>query len=357
MSFRLWMIFYVFALLASGMAMIGPLGILASIGVLGIWACCSNANNKRKAIRTVLFSALIICVLTALVHSAFSSARVNAHQVACANNLKNIAIAMLNYQDVRKSVPPAFLTDASGKPLHSWRLLLLPYYCGMPLYDQYKFSEPWNGPNNSKLLAAMQWPYPCPNHAHDQDGICTEANYFAVIGPETAWPGGTILQVPTSRRDLPFLVTSRLAPTISDGASNTIMLIEASDRHVQWMEPRDLSMDEAVELLTTKPASGHMQVMDRYLSTTYYQTSGRHVAFWDGLVIYMEQLKDPAVARALLTIAGGEQIPTDLEHVYVEPRTTTIIKWGKIWGLSVFVVLALVPAARMWRREHHLSQN
>ena len=137
--------------------------------------------------------------------------------------------------------------------------------------------------------------------------------------------------------------------SISDGTSKTIMLIEASGFGVHWMEPRDLSMDEAIELLTTKPQSGHIHASHGFLTTTYYETS-RHVAFCDGYVTYLGQIKDPAVARALLTANGGEEIPADLEERYA-PASRTVINWGRVWGLGVFAALSLLPMAWIPQRK------
>src|SRR4029450_11476448 len=59
-----------------------------------------------------------------------------ARRMSCQNHLKQIAIALLNYQDVYHSLPPAYTVDASGKPLHSWRTLILPYLEPRALYEK-----------------------------------------------------------------------------------------------------------------------------------------------------------------------------------------------------------------------------
>jgi hypothetical protein len=72
----------------------------------------------------------------------------------------------------------------------------------------------------------------------------------------------------------------------------------------------------------------------------------------------MEQLQDSEFAKALLTAAGGEQLSPQIEAGSsipyntdpVKPRSTTVIKWGVVWSLSVFVILALLPARRFGRR-------
>jgi hypothetical protein len=71
----------------------------------------------------------------------------------------------------------------------------------------------------------------------------------------------------------------------------------------------------------------------------------------------MGQFKDADLAIALLTAAGRETIAwrdgsLPLE-AYQEAKTTAVIKWGKVWGLSVFVVLSLLPAA--WLRTRKLE--
>jgi hypothetical protein len=45
----------------------------------------------------------------------------------CINNLKQIGLAMHNYHDAHGCFPPAYIPDENGKPMHSWRVLLLPY--------------------------------------------------------------------------------------------------------------------------------------------------------------------------------------------------------------------------------------
>src|SRR6476620_4852071 len=74
-----------------------------------------------------------------------------ARRMQCSNNLHNIAIALQNYHDDHGSFPPAYIAAADGKPMHSWRVLLLPYLDREDLYAKYRFDEPWDGPNNSQL--------------------------------------------------------------------------------------------------------------------------------------------------------------------------------------------------------------
>jgi prepilin-type processing-associated H-X9-DG protein len=329
MSYRLSTIFYVFALVASALATFGPAGVVLALIVLSFWAYCWKLGYPKTSIWNWIIAAFMLSMLSALLIPATPSAREAARRNQCMNNLKQIALAVLNYESANRVLPPAYLADANGKPIHSWRVLILPYLGEVVLFKKYNLNEPWDGPNNSKLAAQIPEVYRCPSHLDSKDGDSTETSYFAVVGPETVFPGSV----------------RRAFTQIPDGTANTVIVIEASGLGVNWMEPRDVSIDEAIELLTTKPRSGHFHTRDGFLTTTYYETSERNVVFCDGHVLWMGPLSDAEIAKALLTAAGGESIPPDLRERFVEPRTTTAVKWGKVWGLSVFVVLSLLPAA------------
>jgi hypothetical protein len=76
---------------------------------------------------TVLTFFGIGTVLICLLLPAVRSARGPARRAQCGNNLKQIALALLTYETVYHALPPAYTVDADGKPLHSWRTLILPY--------------------------------------------------------------------------------------------------------------------------------------------------------------------------------------------------------------------------------------
>jgi prepilin-type processing-associated H-X9-DG protein len=291
LSFRLWTIFYVFALSAAAMATFGPWGgIFAAIILLGFWAWVFSERPPRPSAIATLVYVFIIVILIGMLLPAMSSARDSARRIQCMDHLKQIVLGLHIYHDVNKRFPSAYVSDATGKPMHSWRVLILPYMEEQALYRKYNFNEPWDGPNNSKLASQVPEVYRCPANVSNKTGN-VETNYFAVVAPETGW-GKSLGQ-------------------FTDGASKTIMLIEATGLNINWMEPRDVSLDEALELLTTRPRSGHLHVEHGFLTTTYYETSYRNVAYSDGHVEYIRQLKDKDIAKALLTAAGGERFPFD----------------------------------------------
>ena len=162
-------------------------------------------------------------------------ARIEPPRNHCLNNLKQIGIALHDYHDLYGSLPPACVTDENGEPMHSWRVLILPFMEHQPLYDKYDFDEPWNGPNNSKLLHPMPRVYACP-----ANGGSTFTSYVAVVGPATAWPGKT----------------GSTFEELQDGMEQTALLIEHNHQDVPWMEPRDLEFDAALKLLVSGDSAG-----------------------------------------------------------------------------------------------------
>jgi prepilin-type processing-associated H-X9-DG protein len=163
-------------------------------------------------------------ILAALLLPAVQQAREAARRSQCKNNLKQIGLALHNYADAYGSFPPAYIADASGKPMHSWRVLILPYIDQAPLYNQYNFSEPWDGPGNSRLLAQMPPVYACPSHPGAPGG--TNTAYAGVFGEKCVFRGSE----PVAFKD------------ITDGSSDTLMVVEADAAGIPWMKPDDVDI-------------------------------------------------------------------------------------------------------------------
>ena len=61
---------------------------------------------------------------------------------------------MNNYEAQHGCFPPAYSVDKDGRPLHSWRVLLLPYLDEEELYKQLRLDEPWDSPHNKAVFDA-----------------------------------------------------------------------------------------------------------------------------------------------------------------------------------------------------------
>jgi hypothetical protein len=204
----------------------------------------------------------------------------------CSNNLKQIAIALHNYHNTYGSFPPAYVADNNGRPMYSWRVLILPFIEEQALYDQYRFDEPWDGPHNRTLADSMPSVYRCPSEPRTNPPS-TMTSYLAVVGPETVWPGGKARSI----RD------------VKDGTSQTLLIVESHGSGIHWMEPRDLHTGQIAREIN--PAHG------QGICSCHPDCAG--VAFVDASVRFLEAGKKMSRSDlgALLTIAGGEDEPLD----------------------------------------------
>jgi type II secretory pathway pseudopilin PulG len=163
-------------------------------------------------------------ILVALLLPAVQAARQAAYRVNCQNNLKQIGVALHAYHDVHGTLPPAYIPDANGRPMHSWRVLILPYLEQGALFSQYDMNQPWDSPQNKALIEQMPEDFACPA-AEASPGKTT---YQVIVGPQTMFPGA---------KGVKF-------NEVNDGLSKTIAVVESSDSPVTWTEPVDLSFDK-----------------------------------------------------------------------------------------------------------------
>jgi hypothetical protein len=144
----------------------------------------------------------------------------------CKANLKQITFGLADYDNSKGSLPAAYSVDAQGRRMHSWRAHLSPQIDpDWPKAGDYKWDEPWDGPNNSMLHYAPKPIYSCPaDPARDP----RMTSYVAVVGPHTVWPGEK----------------SRSYESLRNGLSNVVTVAEAANSGIHWMEPRDLEFDK-----------------------------------------------------------------------------------------------------------------
>jgi hypothetical protein len=137
-----------------------------------------------------------------------------------------VALALDNYNQEHGRLPPAVVYGEDGRPLHSWRVLILPFIAQEELYKEFKLDEPWDSPHKLALLPRMPATYaPPPGKARKVPPYHTVVHVF--VGKGAAFEGREGL-----RFDADFL----------DGMSNTLLLVEAG-KPVPWTKPEDLPYD------------------------------------------------------------------------------------------------------------------
>lgn len=244
----------------------------------------ARSSMGPGSILAIVLVVLLVCGgLVVLLLPARETAREAARRSQCMNNLKQIALAMHNYHDRYKCFPAAVITDEDDVPLHSWRVAILPYLEQAPLFDLYNFDEPWDSPSNRTLGAARPNCYTCPSDANLGP---EETNYVMIVGKGTV--GGEPNEV------VKF-------SDILDGTSNTIMAIEVAGAGICWMEPRDMTVDEAIAYITNPEANGQ----------EHAHPGGVNAVFADGSVQFISETIDPQTLRNLLTRDDGQVVEFD----------------------------------------------
>lgn len=226
--------------------------------------------RPRLTVRRLMGVVLAFSLLFTVMASAMQ-ARSAAHCSQCVNNLKQIALALHNYESSYGAFPPVYTTDAQGRPLVSWRVLIMPFMEQWPTIEEpgqpppppppwSHMDEPWDSPNNLKLGAFMPMCYACPNHPDRLNNKLT--SYVLLTGRGTGFVGARS----------PSL--SQLAGRTSD----VVLVVEVANVDIPWMAPRDLDIDQ-LRAARNDPSQPRISSMD---------PSGPHVAMADGSVKVFE---------------------------------------------------------------------
>ena len=123
----------------------------------------------------------IIGLLVGLLLSAVQAARESARRAQCQNNLKNIALASLNFESARGALPPGSTVNrVAGRNGLSWSVLLLPYLENENLHaeirrqiENFRRTDPAKQPPNIFELQNVNEvaisPFRCPSDSEVVD--------------------------------------------------------------------------------------------------------------------------------------------------------------------------------------------
>jgi prepilin-type N-terminal cleavage/methylation domain-containing protein/prepilin-type processing-associated H-X9-DG protein len=210
--------------------------------------CLSHARTRRAfTLVELLVVIAIIGVLVALLLPAVQAAREAARRTQCQNTMKQMGLALLNYESARGALPPGQLAgfgyDPPGTPdrlagnYFSVQTQLLPYHEAEGVHDLFDFTgdiydrAPAIAPRN--IPAADKGPELrlCPSEQQrGQPGDMGWTNYHANAGSWArlaGWDGafGATVEVAADGQKIPALPGLEFKKVI-DGASNTAAFAE-----------------------------------------------------------------------------------------------------------------------------------
>jgi prepilin-type N-terminal cleavage/methylation domain-containing protein len=311
----------------------------------------------------------IIGILVAMLLPAVQSAREAGRRIQCANNLKQLGIALQNYHDTHDSFPcgysaPAGTTVFNGGDYRgkSWFVLTLPFLEQQTLYDKIDFNarlDPPSAPpapesagNNAAIATSVlkaflcpsdgnnrqgkmggrsDYPMPTPNNPSNEWGV---TNYKGCTGMNWGW--GTFNPVTSTASPFPGSTNGldegngliprnwtnssanwRTSASMTDGSSNTFAVGEALPAwcsHTSWFHSNESTATCAIPLNYKPPAVLAKTASMEGLATNWvdnYSFMSRHplgaqFCLGDGSVRFVSDTIDLNIYRQLATVAGNE---------------------------------------------------
>lgn len=285
----------------------------------------------------------IIGMLVAILIPAVQAARGAARRTACSNKLKQVGLAILNYESAAQRFPPGQRwTALPGNPDrgdYSWMALVLPYLEAGNIYDQFNFKQTYTHPTNRVPSAFLVETYLCPSTTRrdkqrggddlirDWNGnvgvtlACTD--YMGIAGPSVYRKNPETLE--RYRRQQGILVGTKglekahrilEAPpirvaSVTDGTSHTFMVSECTGRGTEkededpngaWVAGKNIT-----HLNTGVNRSGPKNSWNDELIFSEH-AGGANAVFVDGSVRFLLDGTSKAVILAQASRNGGENI-------------------------------------------------
>ncbi len=256
----------------------------------GRFSAVRASGNLQRVILAGGVAAILISVLAATLYlfwPTIEGLKARRDKAACMNNLRQIALALNAYAARHGSYPPPIVYDDKGKPMHSWRVLILPELGEEALYARYNFKLPWDSPDNIRLLGVR-----CPrvfiSPAISNSRSMAETNYFLITGKGTLFPP-----------------SGSLGPQdIADGPGNTLLVVESQNTMIEWTKPSDIDFGK---LNTRIGAGGQNKIGGNH-------QGGATAVFADARPAWLPDDLAPEKLNALISPAGGEPVdPTEYE--------------------------------------------
>ncbi len=202
-------------------------------------------------------------------------------------NLEQIASALNSYAADHNGVYPLpIVRDSAGKPMHSWRVAILPYLNEPQLYTSYNFDKPWDDPENMLIVESMPNVYATPQQGPWSGYDC---KYQLVSGDRTLFPR-----------------SGPLGPkSLIDDPTKTALVVEGLPRSNPpsvWTEPNEMEFAIMTGAIGGSPEAEIGGVTE----------GGVVIATVDGAGHFLTETTAPEIVRAILTANGGEPLADDV---------------------------------------------
>ncbi len=336
-----------------------------------------HVSKKRRDSAFTLIELLvviaIISVLIALLLPAVQAARAAAARISCVNHLKQIGLALRNFEVAQQYLPSAAIGPGTdGSPYaQGWMMFILPQIEGNTLYNAFNQKANWYDPINQTVVNTQVDTYLCPSAVgtHTVSGMIDDLSYNPPPGapPISAatsdytgiWGIDPSLYAANGINPLNdargILTTEILTPpqylppsqpilgyplsAITDGLSNTVAVTECANRPQLWLKAgmsttsvsggilgsssgtivsggpwatdwKEFAPQGATQDGSSKPGPCMINCTNDWEVYSMHP-GGSNAVFGDGSVKFLKATINPAVFATLMTRAGGEIVSSD----------------------------------------------
>jgi prepilin-type N-terminal cleavage/methylation domain-containing protein/prepilin-type processing-associated H-X9-DG protein len=268
----------------------------------------------------------IIGVLVSLLIPAVQAAREAARRTQCGNNLKQIGLAVCNYQSVKRVFPTGciecrFVAGQSNanRKFIAWNVAALPYIEQQAVFDKFDYTQPAKSAANKEAVRIVLPTFMCPTSARNQltsgdknkNGQWDPGDYmaftdyggiFGVEGVGRSAPPNSLHYLEPKSLGVMLYEAPTSPAHIRDGLSSTIIVGEAAGRdeggQAEWANGHNCFAQEQTTRIN--------QTSNNELYSFHEGSAG--VVFCDGHVQFIAEGIDQQVLIAVLTRAGEEAV-------------------------------------------------
>jgi prepilin-type N-terminal cleavage/methylation domain-containing protein len=298
-----------------------------------------GVTRRRLAFTLVelLVVIAIIGTLIGLLLPAVQSVRESARRTSCRSNLRQLGLAVLNYESAERAMPPRRVMTAGM--IRGWAPNLLPYFEEAPLQAQYHFDKNFYDPLNESVIHTPVSIFICPSAPNPRDVTVIQSGVTSIgIGGDYFGPnsfsstkyGVTSLNGKNQITAMDDTPRVRRLRNITDGLTKTLLFTEQAGRADHYIfrqkQPTNAGLSQAmswgswpsyqvfqVQVFgsdgTTKDGDGLCTVNCNNSQGVYsFHTDGAEAVFVDGSVRVLADSIDPDTLFAIVTINASEQV-------------------------------------------------
>ena len=255
----------------------------------------------------------IIGVLLSLLLPAVQSAREAVRRGSCCNNLRQIGLAILSYENVHRFFPPSHQRD----PDHGILALLLPYIERQAVYKRYDFDHNWHDPENQVARETDIALFVCPSAPGGRQyisdyAVCLTINsrsYQPLIDAGAITPRENWIAIIQDFTDQTAVIDVR------DGLSNSFLFFEDGGRPFRYKQgrsepgsqPGSMWADHRGYFCIDALCNGTQLTNCNNLNEIYsFHPGGCNYVYGDGAVRFHDETINPEVFVSLFTRDAGD---------------------------------------------------